>query len=100
MSLEQEWEALVEMEPPEFPEMATGVDLRMLADDTVDCVSVFLATGSLDPERRGTLRACGAELRAALPNLSGPAAEYLQRLAELASAILLRVDRNRPSWLG
>jgi hypothetical protein len=100
VSLEEEWEALVEMEPPEFPELATGVDLGMLAHDTADCIGVFLATGSLDPERRGTLRACGSELRAALPALCGPTADYLQRLAELASAILLRVDRNRPSWLG
>jgi len=99
VTLEEEWEAFTAIEPPDFPKMANGVDLAMLADDTTDCVSVFLATGSLDPERRGTLRACGSELRAALPTLSVPAAEYLHRLAELASAILMRLDRNRPTWL-
>lgn len=100
MSLEEEWDALSAMDPPDFPEVADGVDLAMLADDTTDGVSVFLATGSLDAERRGTLRACESELRAALPALSGPAAFYLGRLAELARGVLLRVDRNRPSWLG
>jgi hypothetical protein len=100
VTLEEEWEALSVMEPPDFPEAANGVDLAMLADDTADCVSVFLATGSMDAERRGTLRACESELRAALPTLSGPAALYFVRLAELAHGVLLRVDRNRPSWLG
>jgi hypothetical protein len=100
VALEDEWEALAATELPDFPQLDSGVDLALLAADTADCVSVFLATGSLDPERRGTLRACEAELRAALPGLSGPPADYLSRLAELAGGVLYRVDRNRPSWLG
>jgi len=100
VTLSDEWEALSAIEPPDFPEVANGVDLAMLADDTADCVSVFLATGSIDAERRGTLRACESELRAARPALSGPAAFYIDRLADLARGVLLLVDRNRPSWLG
>lgn len=100
MTLEQEWEALAAIESPDFPEAVNGVDLAILIDDTTECVGVFLMTGSIDFERRGTLRACESELRAALPSLSGPAAEYFAKLAELAAGVLLRVDRNRPSWLG
>src|SRR5258708_3327074 len=90
MTLDEQWEALKNVEPPVFPAIASGVDLRLLAADTADCVSVFLATGSLDAARVGTLRACGSELRGALPTLSGPAAEYVRRLAALAGAVLLR----------
>jgi hypothetical protein len=99
VTLDEEWDALMATDPPEFPELPSGVDLALLARDTADCVSTFLATGSLDPEQRGTLRACGSELRAALPSLSGPPAAYLSKLAELSAGILFRVDRNRATWL-
>lgn len=100
MTLEEEWDALLAMEQPEVPELASGVDLAMLAADTANCVSEILVTGSLDVGRMGTLRACESELRAALPSLSGPAAVYFARLAEIAGGVLLRVAVIRPSWQG
>jgi hypothetical protein len=57
VTLEQEWEALSAMERPEVPEMASGVDLALLAADTADCLRVLFMTGSLDPGRIGALRA-------------------------------------------
>jgi hypothetical protein len=94
VTLEEEWEALSATEQPEVPALASGVDLSLLADDAADCLSVLFMTGTLEPDQVGTLRACESELRAALPGLSGPAAVYFQRLAEIAGSAMLRVGRR------
>jgi hypothetical protein len=93
VTLEEEWEALSATEQPDVGKVASGVDLSLLADDAADCLSVLFMLGALEPEQIGTLRACESELRAALPGLSGPAAVYFQRLADIAGSALMRVGR-------
>jgi hypothetical protein len=87
------------MERPEVPEMASGVDLALLAADTADCISVLFMTGSLDPGRVGTLRACESDLRAALPSLSGRAAAYFARLSEIAGSALLLAGHSGTDFM-
>ena len=100
MTLADEWEALMAIEPPEFPEAVNGIDLPMLVDDASECVSIYLTTQYLGAVKRGTLRACHAELQAILPTLSGPAVDYVGRLTHLAGGVLLRDDFGRAGWLG
>lgn len=100
MTLEEEWEALSATEPVDIPESVGGVDLRMLADDTEDCLNVLFLGPAFDPVRVGTLRACESEIRAALPSLSGPAAVYFEKLADIArSALLQRIGRHGVDFL-
>jgi hypothetical protein len=100
VSLADEWEALMVIEPPEFPEAVNGVDLAMLVDDATECVSIYLTTQHLGAVKRGTLRACVVELQSILPTLSGPAADYVGRLTHLAGGVLGQDDLGRAGWLG
>jgi hypothetical protein len=98
MTIEEEWSAFDEVDPPDL-ETIGGVDLAMLVDDTAELVTIFLATGSLDPENMGRLRACEAELRSVLAKTAEPQRDYLARLHSLARSVSFVLDRNRPGWL-
>jgi hypothetical protein len=72
------------------------LDFELLDVEAVECVHVYLATGGLDPERAGVLRACQAELARVVPELHHEAGAYFGTLERLSALVLERVNARRP----
>ena len=84
-----------------FPDRLPGhlsrrLDFALLDVEAVECVHVYPATGTLDPERAGVLRACHAELARVVPELRHEAGAYFGTLQQLSALVLERLNAGRP----
>ena len=87
----------------EFPAALAGgasvadVSPEMLEADVTALATAFVATGgTLRPDQWWTLRACAADARAVVPQLTGEAWVYFARVFAIAQAVL-RHDPTRPA---
>lgn len=76
----------------------SSVDVELLVATASDCIESYLAIGMLSPKENGALRACAIELKRIRPRLSGEAAEYFERLANLIGQVMARP--NLPGFFG
>jgi hypothetical protein len=73
-----------------YPQMAGPNAGPLMTLDTVicGCVTYYLESAQLDPQRLLMLEDCLADLAALLPELDGAAAHYFERLHKLARLML------------
>lgn len=71
-----------------------GVDLCLLDGDAAGCIGTFLARGGLDPMRRKALDACAKELDVVIPQLSGDARRYFERLKSMTDLVSVTIKER------
>jgi len=64
-----------------------GVCLTYCDTYLAGCISYFIDSGMLDPQRARVVAAASAELRRVLPHLEGEAREYFSALVDLGTAL-------------
>ena len=80
-----------------FPRECAGTEVDgvcLTSSDTflAGCISCFVETGTLDPERTGVVARVCADLERVIPSLGGEAHEYFSELLLLGKALEVRAN--------